>query len=111
MLERKDVLSIPYLKKTTFTGSYEGLRFRFSLIKKEALAEDGAGLGKETEQLEVTAWEGPYCFGVTPEEQMQRLETEFSEEGIQQGIDWLNGLWAAEPEKWIAAKGNWGKRP
>ena len=36
MIERKDILSVPYLKKTTFTGSYEGLRFRFAVVKREA---------------------------------------------------------------------------
>lgn len=95
MIERKDVLSIPYLKKTTFTGSYEGLRFRFAVLKKEV------------QVLEVTAWEAPYGFDATPEEKKQRMETEFSEEGIQGGIDWLNGLWAREPERWLAAKANW----
>ena len=55
----------------------------------------------------MTAWEGPYGFDATPEEQKQRMEAEFSEEGIQQGIDWLNGLWQQEPERWLTAKSNW----
>lgn len=107
MIERKDILSVPYLKKTTFTGSYEGLRFRFAVIKKELPPEDGEKKGKEIQQLEVTAWEGPYGYDATPEEKKQRMETNFSEEGIQKGIDWLNGLWKQDPEKWIAAKSDW----
>lgn len=119
MIERKDVLSIPYLKKTTFTGSYEGLRFRFAVLKKEVPSADPKGQegevppadpkgrGKEVQVLEVTAWEAPYGFDATLEEKKQRMETEFSEEGIQGGIDWLNGLWAREPERWLAAKANW----
>lgn len=107
MIERKDILSIPYLKKTTFTGSYEGLRFRFAVVKKESPPEDGQEKGKELQQLEVTAWEAPYGFDATPEEKKQRLETDVSEEGIQKGIDWLNELWQQEPEKWSAAKSNW----
>lgn len=102
MIERKDILSIPYLKKTTFTGSYEGLRFRFAVVNKE-----GAKQGKDIQVLEITAWEGPYCFDATPEEKKQRMEAEFSEEGIQAGIGWLNGLWKAEPEKWRNARTNW----
>ena len=78
MIERKDILSIPYLKKATFTGSYKGLRFR----------------------------EGPYGFDATPEEKKQRIEVDFSEEGIQQGIDWLNKLWIQKPKRWIEAKKN-----
>lgn len=106
MIERKDILPIPYLKKADFYGSYEGLRFRFHMAKKDILAEDGEKTG-ERQVLEVTAWEGPYSCAVTPEEKKQKTEAEFSEEGIQQGIGWLNGLWEAEPKRWEKAKGNW----
>lgn len=107
MIERKDILSIPYLKKTTFTGSYEGLRFRFAVQKKQLPPKEGEEKGKEIQQLEVAAWEGPYGFDATPEEKKQRLAADFSEEGIQKGIDWLNGLWEQEPKRWMAAKNNW----
>ena len=106
MIERKDILPIPYLKKADFSGSYKGLRFRFQMGKREAAAEEGEGKG-ERQVLEITAWEAPYCYDVTPEEARLKTEAEFSEEGIQQGIDWLNGLWEAEPERWLKAKGNW----
>ncbi len=106
MIERKDILSIPYLKKADFFGSYQGLRFRFHKAQKEAMAEHGEG--KESVQaLEITAWEGPYCHDATPEERRLRMEAAFSEEGIAQGIAWLNNLWEAEPERWKAAKGKW----
>ena len=107
MIERKDILSIPYLKKTAFTGSYVGLRFRFMAIKKELPPEDGEEKGKEIQVLEITAWEAPYAFDATAEEKKQKMETDFSEEGIQKGIDWLNGLWEKEPERFKAAKGDW----
>ena len=54
MIERKDILSIPYLKKTTFTGSYDGLRFRFAVVKKESEVQE-----EEQQVLQITAWEGP----------------------------------------------------
>ena len=107
MIERKDVLSIPYLQKAVFTGSYEGLRFRFAVTKKELPVGDKEEKGKEVQALEITAWEAPYGFDATSEEKKQRIETEFSEEGIQQGIDWLNELWEKEPKRWLAAKTNW----
>ena len=102
MIERKDILSIPYLKKTTFTGSYDGLRFRIAVVKKESEVQE-----KEQQVLQITAWEGPYGFDATSEEKKQQIETEFSEEGIQNGIDWLNALWEADPEKWKRAKSEW----
>lgn len=109
MIERKDILTIPYLKKTAFTGSYEGLRFRFSVVEKELPPEKGEGPGKEGQALEVAAWEAPYGYDATPEEEKQRMEADFSEEGIQKGISWLNGLWEQEPERWLSAKANWQK--
>lgn len=107
MIERKDVLSIPYLKKAMFTGSHEGMRFRFAAVKKELPCEEGEEKGKETQVLEITAWEGPYAYAATPEEKKQRKNVEFSEAGIQEGIAYLNELWEAEPEKWKAAKNAW----
>ncbi len=107
MIERKDILSIPYLKKTTFTGSYEGLRFRFAVVKKETEAKYEGNDRQEKEVLEVTAWEAPFSFDATSDEKKQSMCAEFSEEGIQQGIDWLNGLWEAEPGKWKSAKTNY----
>lgn len=107
MIERKDVLSLPYLKKAAFTGSYEGLRFRFVTAKKELKSQEGQEKGEEKQILELTAWEGPYGFDATPEEKKQHIEVDFSEEGIQKGIDWLNGLWEADPERWRTAKAQW----
>lgn len=96
MIERKDILSIPYLKKTTFTGSYQGMRFRFALVKKE-----------EEQFLEVCAWDAPYGYDFTEEEKKQRKNVEFSEKGIQEGIDWLNERWKQEPERWKRALTDW----
>lgn len=109
MIGRKDILPIPYLKKAAFTGSHEGMRFRFALVQKELPPEEGAGHGKGVQALEVTAWEGPYGFDATPEEEKQRLEADFSEEGIEKGIAWLNGLWEQDKERWQRAKTNWKK--
>ena len=82
MIERKDILSIPYLKKTTFTGSREGLRFRFAVVKQEPEKKEG----EKKDILEVTAWEGPYAFDTVLEEQKIKREMDFSEEGIQKGM-------------------------
>ena len=106
MIERKDILPIPYLKKAVFTGSYEGMRFRFAMVKREVPSEEEE-TGKEIQVLEVTAWEGPYGFDATSPEKMQSVQLEFSEKGIQEGVDWLNKLWESEPRKWKEARTNW----
>lgn len=107
MIERKDILSLAYLKKAVFTGSYEGMRFRFAAVKKELPSAEGEEKGEEVQVLEIAVWEGPYAYDVVPEEKKQRTEMEFSEAGIQEGIDFLNELWSSDQEKWKVAKSRW----
>lgn len=107
MIERKDILSLAYLKKAVFSGSYEGMRFRFAAVKKELPPAEGEEKGAEEQVLEIAVWEGPYAYDVVPEEKKQRSEMEFSEEGIRKGIDFLNELWISDQEKWKAAKARW----
>ena len=82
MIQRKDILSIPYMKKAAFTGSYQGMRYR---LKKENT--------EEGDKLQAVIWEGPYAYQATPEEQKEYREFPFSEEGIQQAVEWLNDSW------------------
>lgn len=76
MLKREDVLSLSYLKKTSFTGSCQGIRF---LLRRD---EQGG--------LQVFVWPEPYAFDKTPDEQKITCQLEFSEEGIVQAVDWIN---------------------
>lgn len=99
MIERKDVLSIPYLKKTTFAGSYRGMRY---LLKMEK--------GEEKNTLTATCWPEPYSFDATAEEEKSKAEFEFSEDGIQQAVDWLNERWKEKEDIFGEAKENWHKR-
>lgn len=107
MIERGDILSIAYLKKAVFTGSYEGMRFRFAAVIRELSGAEEEKTGNGEQVLEITVWEGPYAYNATSEEKKLRRDFAFSEEGIQEGIHFLNGLWEAEPEKWQAAKTSW----
>ena len=80
MLKREDFMPIPYLKKAKFTGSYQGMRYRMEKVEKEE---------RET-VLRVGAWPEPYSYDATPKEQVISQDFEFSENGIQEGIAWLN---------------------
>lgn len=81
MLKREDILSIGYLKKTSFSGSCEGMRF---LLQKEAREEETV--------LMVYAWPEPFAFAHTPPEQIRSCEKPFSEEGIVEAVAWLNSV-------------------
>ncbi len=80
MIERKDVMPVNFLKKEKFTGSYRGMRYRMEKAAK----------GEEETVLLVTVWPEPYGYDATPEEEKIHREFPFSEEGIRNGVDWLN---------------------
>ena len=79
MIERKDVMPVNFIKKENFTGSYKGMRYRMEKGEQE-----------EKTVLTVTAWQEPYGYMATPDEQKIKENFEFSEEGIVEGVAWLN---------------------
>ncbi len=98
MLKRSDVLSIPYLKKTSFSGSYQGMRFLMRMEK-----------GEETTVLRVIYWKEPYSYDATKEEDKTAAEFEFSEDGIQKAVDWLNDRWKEHREDFKGAWDHWDR--
>lgn len=98
MIERKDLLSIPYYKKTCFYGSWKGMRYRIQKEERES---------KEP-CFEVIVWPGPYQMAKTPEETWQRKEFEFSEKGLDEICAWLNQKYEDELERWKAVS-MWSK--
>lgn len=89
MIEKKDLLSIPFYKKSPFTGSYEGMRYRIRCVKNE-----------EDSSFEAVIWPGPYIFDATTDDQKEYHTFPFTDEGLEQIAEWLNHKWAEEPEKW-----------
>lgn len=79
MIDLDGMISIPYLKKTTFTGSYKKMRY---LIKKVSV-EDG-------DKICTIAWPGPLNFESTDEEKKVSHESEFTKDGIKMAVQWLN---------------------
>ena len=80
MIDRKDILSLNFYKKTKFTGSCQGMCY---LIRKES-KEDGS------QMLKAYLWPGPYAFAATDDSLKQSEEFEFSDEGLSQVTAWLN---------------------
>ena len=80
MIQRNDILSMEYLKKTEFTGCHQGMRYRLEQT------EDPEG-GKK---LLVTVWPEPFNFEVTPDEKKHHRDFPFTTDGIWEAVDWLN---------------------
>lgn len=79
MLKRGDFLSLNFVKKEDFTGSYQGMRF---MLHQETVEEE--------KKLKVYIWSEPLCFDATPDEEKLSELFAFSEEGLAQAIDWMN---------------------
>ena len=79
MLTRADFLTLNFIKKEDFSGSHKGIRFM--------LHQETADEGKK---LKVYLWSEPFGFDATPDENKQSKLFDFSEEGLDEAINWLN---------------------
>lgn len=96
MIERQDILSMEYLKKTEFTGSHQGMRYRL----EGASSEDG-------KRLKVTVWPEPFNFFMTPAEEKESAEFSFDEDGVLDAVAWMNDRLFEEKDKWENASSRW----
>lgn len=96
MIERQDILSMEYLKKTEFTGSHQGMRYRLEGVS----SEDG-------KKLKATVWPEPFNFFKTPAEEKESAEFSFDEDGVSDAVAWMNDRLFEEKDKWENAAGRW----
>ncbi len=90
MIDLHGDISIPFLKKSRFTGSYRGMRYQ--LDRQEQViteAKDGAEAQTET-VIRAVIWPEPLNYEKTPEEKKHSRSFPFTTEGIWQAVDWLN---------------------
>lgn len=80
MLTRADFLSLNFVKKEDYFGSYKGMRY---MLHQEVMED-------ESKKLKVVIWPEPYCFDVTSDDQKIAELFDFSEEGLANAIDWMN---------------------
>ncbi|MBP5223894.1 MAG: hypothetical protein J6Z35_12155 [Lachnospiraceae bacterium] len=97
MIDRNDILSMEYLKKTEFTGSHAGMRYRLEGIA----GEDG------NKKLKVTVWPEPFNFFMTPDDQKQSEIFDFNDDGVEDAVRWMNARLFEDKEKWEEAPSNW----
>ena len=80
-IDKKDLLPLSFLKKSPYTGSFQGIRYR---IEKQ---EEG-----ECKSLLVYTWPEPYAFSHTPEEEKEKKSFSFSEKGLEEIRMYLSSL-------------------
>ena len=96
MIQRSDILSMEYLKKTEFTGCHQGMRYRLESVTVEG-----------EKRLKVTVWPEPFNFFTTPDEEKQSELFDFNEDGILDAIGWMNNCLFEGHDKFKKASDNW----
>lgn len=82
-IKKEKILSLEFYNyKGIFTGSLKGMRYR---IEKSGEKEKPCFL--------VHIWDEPYNYDVTSEEEMEKSEFEFSDEGKENVVRWLNDVY------------------
>lgn len=79
MIDLTGMISVPFLKKSRFTGSDCGMRY---LLQKEERAEETV--------LCAVIWPEPYNYEMTPDEKKHSRDFPLSKEGIGAAVAWLN---------------------
>ncbi len=83
-IDSKDIFSFNYYTyKEPFTGSFNGMRYKISREEKD----EGDVCFK------VITWPEPYCEEKTADELKKYAEFEFTEDGKEEIVDYLNDVW------------------
>lgn len=80
-------LSLKFLKREVYSGSHRGMRFRLQAPKEE-------------ETLHVWIYPEPWCFESAPEAERSHREFPFTQEGLEEAIQWLNASYEENIAGW-----------
>ncbi len=101
MIDLHGQISMAFLKKSRFTGSYRGMRYLLQKAERVARKrsdgkseaakrpEDGKSEAKET-VLEAVIWPEPYNYETTGEDKKHGKDFPFQDEGLREAVEWLN---------------------
>ena len=90
MIELHGQISMAFLKKSRFTGSYQGMRYL--LQKAERTKEQGSQEQEDKTEtvLEAVIWQEPFHYEKTEEEKKHKKDFPFHEDGLWEAVGWLN---------------------
>ncbi len=77
MIDLHGDISIPFLKKSRFTGSYRGMRYQLEKAEEDSV-------------IRATIWPEPFNFLMTPDEKKHHRDFSFDPDGLWAAVDWLN---------------------
>ena len=93
MIDSQGIMPFNYFKYGgRYSGEHKGMKY---LIVREGDKPDFI--------LKVYVWRGPYCKDVTPIEDIESLEFDYSEEGRDKAIGWIMQLYEDKKSYWDEA--------
>lgn len=93
MIDKEKFHVLNYIKKEEYTGSMKGMRY---MLKKKDMEEET--------RLEVIIWPEPLGYAKTAENKKQRVDFTFSQEGLEEAVDWLNEQYVNQKALWDVMK-------
>lgn len=91
MIDLHGQAGLPYVNRSVYTGSYQGMRYRLRKSVKD-----------ENTFLEAVIYPEPYSFEVTAEEEKTYEEFSFTQEGFDEAVAWLNQEYGRQKERWTS---------
>lgn len=105
LVKAEDILPMGFLKKSDFSGSCGGLRYRLEKVTETISSDSGEEV--KNDKLLCTIWPGPFNYITTPEGRKETNTFSFDEDGVTDAISWMNDKLLENPEKWETAAENW----
>ncbi len=78
-------LTLKALKKEPFSGSHCGMRYYLVL---------------SGDMLDAYIYPEPWCFEAAPDEQKEKKEFPFTQEGLDDAVVWINDCFQSRHEHW-----------
>ena len=79
-----------YAYGEAYFGSHMGMRFRVARQPLENVSFRSREEQAKDASLSVSVWPEPYAFAKTPKEEITEQTFPFSEEGMEDAVQWLN---------------------
>lgn len=85
MIDLYGIVSIPFLKKSVFSGSFQKMRYRLEKVVSD-----------EGEKLRATYWWRDVCWEKVLEEEKHFAQFPFDKEGLAEAVAWMNRIYEEE---------------
>lgn len=90
MIDLSGMISVPFLKKSRFSGSYCGMRYLLEKGERTVTEATETEPAQSEPVIRAVIWPEPYGYEATAEEKKHGHDFPFSQAGIDEAVAWLN---------------------